>query len=306
MPSPTHVVLGATGVAGRETVAALAALGLPTVAVSRSPRAALAASVTALAADLTDPAAARRAVGSAGVAYLTVGLPYSLRAWRAGWPVILRNTIEACVASGTRLVYLDNVYAYGATDGPMTESTPIRPTSRKGELRAQLLRTLDDAVRDEGLALTVGRSADFYGPGASTSVFTSFALDAIRAGKTPTWLVDAHQPHSMTYTPDIGRALVVLGTDPRARGRAWHLPTAPALTGGEYLAIATGTAGGHRTMSVTTLRVGALFTSAAREALELVYQNDRPYVFDSSAFERTFGIAPTPYVEGIRASLAAV
>jgi nucleoside-diphosphate-sugar epimerase len=303
MNSPTHVVLGASGVAGRETLAALAAAGLPTVAVSRSPGA-LPPAVTAMPADLTDAAAARRAVGSAEVAYLTVGLPYSLKAWRAGWPVILRNTIDACVASGTHLVYLDNVYAYGATDAPMTESTPVRPTSRKGELRAQLLRTLDDAVRDEGLVVTVGRSADFYGPGASTSVFTSFALDAIRAGKTPTWLVDARQPHSMTYTPDIGRALVVLGTDPRARGGVWHLPTAPALTGEEYLAIATGTPGAHRTMSVTTLRIGALFSSAAREALELVYQNDRPYVFDSSAFERTFGIAPTPYAEGIRASLA--
>jgi nucleoside-diphosphate-sugar epimerase len=305
MNPASHVVLGASGVIGRETVAALAASGLPAVAVSRSPAPALHPHVSTLSADLTEPAAALRAVASAEVAYLTVGLPYTLKAWRAGWPVILRNTIAACVAGGTHLVYLDNVYAYGATDGPMTESTAIRPSSGKGRLRASLLRMLDDAVRDEGLVVTVGRSADFYGPGAATSVFTSFALDAIRSGRRPTWLLDDAQPHSMTYTRDIGDALVTLGTHPRARGGVWHLPTAPALTGAEYLRLASGGTSTHRTMSATTLRIGALFSPAARESLELAYQNDRPYVFDSSAFERTFGVTPTPYAEGIRTALAA-
>ena len=107
----------------------------------------------------------------------------------------------------------------------------------------------------------------------------------------------------MTYTPDIGRALAVLGTDPRARGRTWHLPTAPALTGDEYLGLATGGTLPHRTMSMTTMRIGAVFSTAARGALELAYQNTEPYRFDSTAFEREFGIAPTPYADGIAASL---
>lgn len=224
-----HVVLGATGVVGRETVSALRAAGLPVVAVSRS----IARSVgaTTRAADLRDAAAVASALEGAAVAYLTAGLPYTVKDWRADWPVILRNTIDGCLANGTHLVYFDNVYAYGHADQPMTEATPIRPASKKGELRASLLRMLDEAARDRGLVVTVGRSADFYGPGAATSVFNSFAIDRIATGKRPTWLFDARLPHSMTYTPDIGRALAVLGTEGPAEPLRYMVP-APAFRSG--------------------------------------------------------------------------
>lgn len=292
-----HVVLGGTGVIGRETAAALSAEHLDVLSVSRSGSPSVAGN--SYAADLRDSAAVTEVLAEAEVAYLTVGVPYSLKAWRADWPVILKNTIDGCLASGTHLVYLDNVYAYGIPPQPMTESSPIQPCSRKGLVRASLLRMLDDAARERGLSYTVARSADFYGPGAATSVFNTFVLDRIRAGKEPVWLFDARQPHSMTYTPDIGRALTVLGTDPRARGKTWHLPTAPALTGEQYMELASGSSR-SRTMSTTTMRVGALFNSAARESLEMAYQYTRPYLFDSFLFERTFGIAPTPYAEAIQ------
>ena len=213
------------------------------------------------------------------------------------------NAIEACLAHDSQLVYFDNVYCYGRTDAPMTESTPIRPSSVKGQIRAGLLRMIE-AARARGLRATIARSADFYGPGASTSVFNDLAIDKVAAGKEPTWLFDSSQPHSMTYTPDIGKALAILGTDERAIGRTWHLPTAaPALTGEDYLRLATGGRLRHRTMSMSTVRLGAIFIPAARESLELSYQNTAPYIFDSSLFESTFGIAPTPYAEGIALAL---
>lgn len=301
-PVSHHVVLGGTGVIGRATIAALRTAGLRTRSVSRRPAPDRASNTTSIAADLHDPEATMRALEGAQAAYLTVALPYSQKAWQSGWPVVMKNTIDACVAHGAHLVYFDNVYAYGMADGPMDESTPIRPSSRKGEIRASLLRMLDAAARERGLSHTIGRSADFYGPGASTSVFNAYAVDRIRQGKEPLWFLDAHQPHSMTYVPDIGRALAVLGTDPRARGTTWHLPTAPALTGADYLTIAAGKPSA-RVMTVTSMRIGAIFIRAARESRELEYQNTQPYVLDSTAFESRFGISPTPYAEGIRASL---
>jgi nucleoside-diphosphate-sugar epimerase len=298
----THAVLGANGVIGRETIAALRTRGETISAVARSAPAFEGA--TSIAADLLDATSAMDALQGADVAYLTVGLPYTTKAWRRDWPMIMQNTIDACLAQGTRLVYLDNVYAYGKTAAPMTESTPIRPSSKKGAVRAELLRMLDTAARERGLDVTIGRSADFYGPRASTSAFNMFVIDKVAEGKAPVWLFNAHQPHSLTYTPDIGEALAVLGTDERARGRVWHVPTAPALTGSEYLELASGGALPHKTMSAATMRVGALFVVAARESLEMAYQYTAPYVFDSSAFETTFGIAPTPYRDGIAAALA--
>lgn len=298
-----HVVLGGTGVVGRETISALLALDLSVTGVSRSGREVLGAAPVS--ADLLDPQSVARAVESADVAYLTVGLPYTLSAWRDQWPIVLQNAVDACLQNGTHLVYFDNVYAYGQAHQPMTEATPVRPSSKKGKVRAALLAQLESSATERGLLYTVGRSADFYGPGASTSVFNLFALDKVRDGKQPTWLFDARQPHSMTYTPDIGKALAVLGTDPRAKGRVWHVPTAPALTGEQYMTLATHGAAHHRTMRPGMMRLGALFSSAARESLEMAYQNTQPYLFDSSAFEREFGLNPTPYADGIEDSLRA-
>ncbi len=299
----THTVLGASGVVGRETVTALLRDGHTVCAVSRS--ASPSSAATQITADLLDAPSASAALRGTDVAYLTVGLPYSTKAWQRDWPLVMQNTIDACLANGSRLVYFDNVYVYGAAAGPMTESTPFAPVGKKGAVRAALVRMLETAAAERGLQYVIGRSADFYGPAASTSVFNTFAIDKIAEGQPPTWLYDAHQPHSMTYTPDIGRALAALGTVAGEWNRTWHLPTAPALTGDEYLELATGGALPHRTMSLTTMRFGALFVSAARESLPMAYQNTAPYLFDSSAFESEFGMAPTPYRDGIAATLAA-
>jgi hypothetical protein len=53
-------------------------------------------------------------------------------------------------------------------------------------------------------------------------------------------------------------------------------------------------------MSAATMKVGALFNTAARESLEMAYQYTNPYIFDSRAFETTFDMTATPVAEGIR------
>ncbi len=294
-----HVLLGGNGAAGRETASELLQRGCEVVSFGR--RRSGIAGVESVVGDMLDADAVRHVLAGADVAYLVVGLPYRLHAWRRDWPAVMRNAVAAARASDAHLVFLDNVYSYGRTSGPMTERTPIRPSSRKGEVRAGLLQMLDDA-RAGGLTATVARSADFYGPGAGTSVFNMMAVDNVVRGKRPVWLFDATKPHSMTYTPDIGRALAIMGTDERAAGKTWHVPTAaPALTGRQYVQLLGG--GELRVLSPTMMRLGGIFMPMARETIELGYQNTEAYVFDSSAFEATFGSAATPYEEGVARTL---
>lgn len=299
MTSLNHLVLGGNGIIGRETIRALQARGITPTSVGR--RVSAGTELPSVIADLLVAADAKRALQGAEVAYLVAGLPYSSRIWQQQWPRIVHNTIDAALEQGTHLVYLDNVYAYGLVQGSMSEATPIRPCSKKGRVRAEALELLDTAV-ERGLSLTVARSADFYGPGATTSVFNGFVLDRIAVGKRPTWMLYANLPHSLTYTPDIGNALALLGSTEQVRGTTWHLPTAPAHTGREYIEIAGGT--DFNVMRSSTLRIGAVFNSAARETLEMSYEHSSPYVFDSSLFERTFGVAPTPIEVGIAETLA--
>lgn len=299
--APEHIVLGGNGVAGREAIRALLRRDLQPASVGRTPSTIDGA--RSVIADLLDRSATAAAVGGAQVAYLTAGLPYTARAWERHWLPLVDNAIAACLEHGTRLVYLDNVYALGHVDAPMTEQTPLAPASRKGRVRAEALDALRGAA-DRGLAVTIARSADFYGPGASTSVFNNFVIAAIAAGKRPTWLLDADQPHSLTYTPDVGEALAVLGTA-TSSGRTWHVPTAPAVTGRRAIELAAGAEAPFSVMRSSTLRLGALFNGAARETVEMSYQYSAPSVLESTAFEREFGVAPTPLADGIAATLGA-
>lgn len=304
MTALNHVVLGGNGITGTETINALLRRGETVTYVGRRPSAI--EDARSEIADLMNPAGASRVLAGQDVAYFAVGLPYSARIWAAQWPVIVRNVIDAAIEHGTHLIYLDNVYAYGEIDAPMTERTPLRPTSKKGRIRADAIQALEAAREKRGLQFTIGRSADFYGPGATTSMINGFVIDAAAAGKNCTWLFDAGLPHSLTFTPDIGEALAILGTDPLGRGKTWHLPTAPALTGQEYVELAAGPGAKAKVMSLGTMRFGALFNTSARETLELAYQFAKPYVFDSSLFESTFSMTATPASEGIAAALGKV
>jgi hypothetical protein len=93
----------------------------------------------------------------------------------------------------------------------------------------------------------------------------------------------------------------VLGTDPRALGRAWHVPTADAVTLRELVrrfAVVAGLPEPRlRRMPEAVLRLGGLFDSEAREFAKVRYQFESPWVLDSSAAQQTFGLAPTPLDE---------
>ncbi|MDO4888954.1 MAG: NAD(P)H-binding protein [Actinomycetaceae bacterium] len=295
MSKKTHVVLGGNGVVGRETIRALLKRGERVISVGRKPSK---LDVESRTADLLESAS--RAMEGADVAYFVVGIPISTRIMTDQWTRLVHNAIDGAIEHGTHLIYLDNVWAYGPVNGRMTEETAILPTSKKGRIRAQALDLLFDAVDRRGLGLTIARSADFYGPG-STGVFTSFVSDRIAAGKNASWIFDADQPHSLTYTPDIGEALAILGE--RTPGETWHLPTAPALTGRRYGEIAGSSKVG--VLSPMMMRMASPFSRDARETLELSYQYTAPYIFDSGAFEQAFDFKPTPVEEAVAACMAA-
>src|SRR5688572_8430560 len=141
-----HTILGANGVIGRELSKALRARTDRIRQVSRTPHR-VHPTDEAMPADLLDPAAVDRAVAGSEVAYLVAGLRYDTAVWREEWPRVMRNVIDACKRGGTRLVFFDNVYAYGRVDGPMTEETPLRPTSRKGEVPGAIAPTPLEEMR---------------------------------------------------------------------------------------------------------------------------------------------------------------
>ncbi|WP_168708582.1 NAD-dependent epimerase/dehydratase family protein [Hydrogenophaga sp. PAMC20947] len=303
-----HTVLGANGVIARELSLELGRKGLPVRQVSRHPRA-VKPTDQLLAADLLDAKAVSGAVAGSDVVYLVAGLPYDTTTWEVQWPVLMRHVIDACARHGARLVFFDNVYAYGWVKGAMTEETPFNPCSRKGEVRAAVASQLLNAMAKGGVNALIARSADFYGPGAVNSFLRVALFDRLRAGKAPQWIGNPRALHSFTYTPDAGRVLALLGQTESAYGQTWHLPTCKEdITGEGFVRLACEQA--RQTFRLQVLPNWLLkplgwVAPPIRENIEMMYQLQFDYRFDSSKIARALGVMATAYPKGIDATLAA-
>jgi len=274
-------VLGASGSAGQAITAALSLASIPAVPSGIATRAA----------NLSTRKGADQAVADAAVVYMAAQPPY--HRWPEQFPVMLERVIDATAAIDAKLVMVDNAYGYGPGSSPMRESTPERATDRKGAARTTMRTMLLEAHRSGRLRVAIGRSSDYFGPGADNSAITALAITPVaKAGAALKWMGSLDQPHSVAYLPDIGRAYVTLGTDDRSDGAIWHLPHPPAGTGRELLKLVNNALDEDREMSVISpnmLRIAAPFHRASRESLPIAYQWTAPFVLDDSLFDNTFG-----------------
>lgn len=303
-----HTLLGAGGAIADALAPLLIANNQRVRLVSRNPKPLSGAETVA--ADVAEYDQLLKAAEGSSVVYLLVGLKYDVRVWRDAWPRIMTNTIRACQQTGAALVFFDNVYMYGAVEGPMTEETPFRPTSKKGLIRAAIAEQLLRGMQDGRVKALIARSADFYGPTAGRSGMANILVfDKLRQGKKAQWMGSADVPHSFTYTPDAAKALHMLAQREDAFGQTWHLPTADSpLTGRQFIetaAKAMNRPEGFSTLSTPMLRLVGLFNRTVGELAEMNYQFTQPYLFNSDKFNRSFNFQPTPYTEGIRETAAA-
>jgi nucleoside-diphosphate-sugar epimerase len=303
-----QTVLGANGVIGRELSPRLPEYSDRIRQVSRSPKR-VNATDELFSADLLDAKATADAVAGSAVTYLVAGLKDDHKVWKEQWPNVMCNAMDACKRHSSALVFFDNVYAYGRVDGVMTEDTPYNPRSRKGEVRARIATMLMDEMKRGELRAMIVRAADFYGPDASLSVTHATVTERLKAKKTPQWLGNAKAVHTFTYTPDAGRTLAVLGNTASAYGQVWHaLTSKEPITGEQYVRIACELSQRPYALQVVPrwmLFVMGTFVPVVRESVEMLYQFEYDYRFDSSKAERALGLAPTGYREGIAATLKA-
>ncbi len=212
-----HVVVGA-GPVGRAVIDELVGRGLRVRAVARHGGPGLPGGVERVRADSTDPEAARRAMTGAAIVYHAASAPY--HRWPELLPPLMGGVIAGAASTGARVVYADNLYAYGRVDGQLTEELASRATGPNGRVRAALADQLMDADAAGIVRATIGRASDYYGPRGRQSTAGERLFVPALTGKAVQLLADPDLPHTLTYLGDFARGLATLGSNDGALVRS--------------------------------------------------------------------------------------
>lgn len=306
MKTPTHVIFG-TGPLAQAVMKELLRQGIPVRMVNRSGKAPVPDAVEIVAGDAYDPQVTRQLCQGAAVVYQCAQPPYTQ--WPEKFPALQASILSGAAANGSVLVVAENLYMYGPVSGSLQENLPYAATTRKGRTRARMSEALLAAHRQGKVQVVMGRGSDFYGPGVLASALGERIFPRVLAGKPVTAIGSVDLPHTYTYIDDFGKALVLLGQQEFAYGRAWHVPNAPTRSTRAVIELAFKVAGIHpippiQGMGSWMMRLGGLFIPEARETVEMMYEFTDPFVVDDSAFRQSFGMEATPLEEGIQRTLA--
>jgi nucleoside-diphosphate-sugar epimerase len=306
LDGPVHVVFGATGAIGGAVVTELVHAGRDVRAVSRGGQAPDGAQ--GVAADASDPGQAARAAAGASVIYHCASPPYTR--WPELFPALTSSILGAAISGGAKLVFADNLYAYGPVDVPLREDLPAAAHGPKGKVRAGMAAQLLAAHRDGQARVVIGRASDYYGPHGTGSTAGQTVFGRILAGKKPRWTGRLDQPHTFHYLHDIARGLLVLADRPEADGQVWHLPAAGPLTAQQFFDMIAKAAGQpvpvHASIASPALLAAAgILSPLLREMRETTYQFRAPFVIDATKFQAALGhLEPTPHHDAIQQTLA--
>jgi nucleoside-diphosphate-sugar epimerase len=302
-----HVVFG-TGAIGRAIAEELVRRGESVRMVNRSGKMEeVPAGVEVVASDLYDPAKVKEVTRGAKVVYQSAQPEYSK--WPQKFPPLQKSIIDGLTGSSAKLVIVENLYMYGATNGtPMTEDMPHNAHTRKGRIRSEMSKAAFDAHKAGRVKVTSARGSDFFGPWGLPSSMGERAFYPLLEGKSAQMVGNLDIPHTHTYVKDFGRALVILGERSEADGQAWHVPNdMPRITQAEMVKMFAEEAGVEPKMSGMgrlMMWIGGFFIPEAKESFEMMYEFDQPFIVDSSRFEKTFGIKATPMREAMKETVA--
>lgn len=153
------------------------------------------------------------------------------------------------------------------------------------------------------------RSSDYLGAGAQ-SVMSEVVFPKVRVGKTASVPADLDALHSWTAVTDVARTMVAIVTASgsaaveQVLGRVWHVPTPAPMSVRDLATLYAVLTGSPKPklsrMPGPILWLGGLFNPTAKEMREIQYQLARPFVLDSTAATKAFGITPLTTDEALQ------
>lgn len=301
----THIIVGA-GAVGNGTAAALVARGEQVRVVTRSGSGMDHTAVERIAADATDRTRMTELAAECVAIYNCANPPYDK--WASDWPPMSDSFIATAEATGARLVTMSNLYGYAEDSSPMKATDPLDAPTKKGAIRVDMWKQAL-AAHDAGrIQATEVRASDYFGPGlGDTAHLGDRFVPRVMRGKRASVLGATDVKHSWTYIDDVCEMMAIAGTDERALGRAWHVPTVEPRTVNEMAAAVAAEAGVAtpkvRTLPTGLIKLAGVVVPLMRELPEMLYQFNKPFVIDAADTTEVFGIEPTSLDQQIKATV---
>jgi nucleoside-diphosphate-sugar epimerase len=290
------LVLGAAGRLGRTAAGAFRDGGWTVVSLVRAGRARLAPAGTQIVElDALDHAAVGKAARGADVVLHALNPPFTQ--WSRLALPLAYSAISAAETSGATLLFPANLYNFGSPLPLLvSENTPMRPSSRKGQLRVAMEDRIAEAA-ERGVRAIIVRAGDFYGRGHGTWFDLVLTKELSRGRVTYPGPLDV--THEWAYLPDFAAALL------RVANRRETLPQfasfgfpGHAVTGRELtVAIARALRDKIEVKRMTWWLIHALrpIVPLCRELSEVAYLWNEPHRVDGSKLAAAIGeIARTP------------
>jgi nucleoside-diphosphate-sugar epimerase len=216
------------------------------------------------------------------------------------------SAIDAAESAGATLMFPGNVYNFGAgMPDVLDESTPMKPTTRKGVLRVEAEERMREAS-ERGVRVVILRAGDFFGAGRG-SWFDLVVVKDISKGRVmfpgpPDVL------HAWAYLPDFVDTLVKLAQIRSGLGtfEVFGFP-GHAVTGREFVeAIGKAVPQTIQVKPVSWFMINTIgkLTAMGRELSELQYLWRVPHRIDGTRLTSVLSEVPhTPLEQAIRGAL---
>lgn len=214
--------------------------------------------------------------------------PPNYHDWQTILPQITDQVLAAAKTSGATVLFPGNVYVYGDQPGPWSETTPHRPVSNKGRIRAEI-EARYRAATAEGVRTITLRAGDFMTPESGDTVVDAAILRSFGKGIVTT-LGDPSVPRAYGWMPDLARAAVVLA-EKRAALKPYTEVNFPGFTLSindlaQELERQTGRSLRVKPFPWLVFRLTSPVWELAREMGEMRYLFDTPHRLDGCTFNR--------------------
>ena len=257
------------------------------------------------------------------IVYSCIGFPnYERKYWSNHWPIVVDNLLEGVSQQpNTKLVFCDNLYAYGATTNissttRKTSNAIVKPSFKsKPGVRATLWEKFEQHIECKGNTnpIVVVGGADFFGPNVTDTAFLgdTFTKVILSGEKAPIAIGSSSVVHDFCYVPDFANALYVASTRNEANNKFWICPhTIHNKTMSEIANDVARLSKGAKSPGIKvqtfpgwSVKMLSPFVGFLREMVEMLpyWSKDYSVVEDKqNEFCTTFNVKSTPYEHALQ------